>query len=263
MKENDFEKCLDNMIIEGLIKEAEQDNADFAAAMRAMSEEDLMDIIMEPVYVMDDDLRLSFSEDSCLAAEPEICSNANYRPPIKACSTFRIADGFAVDDPHTGARVDDDFDLEWDEEGSGHSQRKQRRGRKLLPWIVSAISAAAIILLVLIPSLNSMNAKLCDSALYLSESYITRAKGGFDVASASTEEIKAVLPELRKQFEATISSKGLVNEDFEDAGWTLTIAYLRLHKKGDAVKVLKTLAEHTGDDTPFGRHCRLLLRQLE
>ena len=40
MKEKDLDKNLENIIIDGLIKEAEQENADFAAEMRKMSEEE-------------------------------------------------------------------------------------------------------------------------------------------------------------------------------------------------------------------------------
>ena len=40
MKEKDLDKNLENIIIDGLIKEAEQENADFAAEMRKMSKEE-------------------------------------------------------------------------------------------------------------------------------------------------------------------------------------------------------------------------------
>ena len=42
MKEKDLDKCLDNLIIKGLIREAEQDNADFEVAMRKISDEDFL-----------------------------------------------------------------------------------------------------------------------------------------------------------------------------------------------------------------------------
>lgn len=44
-KEKDLDKHLDNLIIDGLIKEAEQDNADFEAAMRNISDDDFESII--------------------------------------------------------------------------------------------------------------------------------------------------------------------------------------------------------------------------
>ena len=42
MKEEDLKKNLDKIIIDGLIKEAEQENADFEAAMKKMSNEDFL-----------------------------------------------------------------------------------------------------------------------------------------------------------------------------------------------------------------------------
>ncbi|MDE6691866.1 MAG: hypothetical protein K2K05_00595 [Muribaculaceae bacterium] len=54
MKEKDLEKNLDNFIIDGLIKEAELDDAYFEAAMRKMSDEEFDEGVraMEP-YVKD------------------------------------------------------------------------------------------------------------------------------------------------------------------------------------------------------------------
>lgn len=47
MKEKDFDSHIDDLIIDGLIKEAEQDNADFEAAMRRITDEEFFEIIME------------------------------------------------------------------------------------------------------------------------------------------------------------------------------------------------------------------------
>lgn len=192
MKEKDLDKCLDNIIIDGLIKEAEQDNADFAAAMRKMSDKEFQEMVYQPVVHK---------------------------------SRFKI----------------------------------------FRPWITAVASAAAVILIVLIPSINSMNARLCDSALYMSEAYITAPKGGFDISSASITQIKEELPNLERQYENTIDTDGKsvhYRDGFQDAGWTLAVAYLKLHKKSDAIKVLKTLASQA-QGTPFGDHCEELLKQLD
>ena len=53
MKEKDLEKMLDSMIVDGLIKEAEQDNADFEYAMSKISEEDFDEIVGVPEYADD------------------------------------------------------------------------------------------------------------------------------------------------------------------------------------------------------------------
>lgn len=234
MKEKDLDKNLENIIIDGLIKEAEQENADFAAEMRKMSEEEFEDMIYQPVYadsvVYDNEYSMASSEPlyrkvASIAADNEICepSVIDFKSPTK--SRFKL----------------------------------------FRPWIAATISAAAVILIVLIPSINSMNAKLCNSALYMSESYITAPKGGFDISSASIEQIKEELPNLEQQYQNTIEVDGKLvfyRDGFQDAGWTLAIAYLKLHKKSDAVKVLKTLESQT-HGTPFGDHCAKMLEQLD
>lgn len=54
MKEEDLKKNLDKIIIDGLIKEAEQENADFEAAMKKMSNEDFLELIMDHEHVADE-----------------------------------------------------------------------------------------------------------------------------------------------------------------------------------------------------------------
>lgn len=225
MKEKDLDKNLENIIIDGLIKEAEQENADFAATMRKMSEEEFMDMVYEPAYA---------DMEKSVATEPRVCASV----------------------------ADEDVDFEAKRTPAVHKKYKFKIFR---PWITAAVSAAAVVLLVLIPSFNAMNAKLCDSALYMSEAYITPAKGGFDISSASETQIKEELPNLKQRYESSIIVDGSTTtytDDFQDAGWTLAIAYLKLHKKNDAVKVLKTL-ESQSQGTPFGEHCSKMLEQLD
>ena len=81
MKEKDLERNLDNLIIDGLIKEAEQDNADFEAAMRVMSEDEFMDMLSKKVS---HPIRL---ECACRLVEPEY-------ERVCACSS----DGFVPDE---------------------------------------------------------------------------------------------------------------------------------------------------------------------
>lgn len=202
MKEKDLDKSLEAIIIEGLIKEAEQENADFEAAMRKMSDEDFNQLIQSVAI------------------------------------NNRLVQSAAVN---------------------------KSKWKVFRPWISSAVAAAAVILIVLIPSINNMNDKLCESALYASQSYMTQSKGGFDVSAASTDQIKEKLPELRRKYDECLNeierSRAHYSPDLQETGWDLTMAYLKLHKKGDAVKVLKVMSEQF-DGTPFGNHCQKMLDQL-
>ena len=225
MKEKDLDKNLDNLIIDGLIKEAEQDNADFEAAMRKMSEEEFNELIYEQAY----------------ANITSNCASTMFAEAI--CHDREMPEKVRVKPQHT----------------------QQSRWEILGPWVSATVAAAAVILVVLIPRINSMNSKLCESALYASEAYITSTKGGFDVSSASTDEIKEKLPALRRKYEKSLNeikgSRAHYSQELQEYGWDLAVAYLKLHKKGDAIKVLEVLsAQFIG--TPFGDHCQKILEQL-
>ena len=227
MKEKDLDKHLDNLIIDGLIKEAEQDNSDFEAAMRKMSDEEFEKLIYEPAYADTDEDR-----------------------------TFEMV----------AASVASDLDMDYLEK-----QRRQKpvvaqksKWQVFRPWIASAVAAAAIVLGVLIPSVNAMNGKLCDSALYASNAYITSSRSASEINGLSDGQLKSKLPELEKRYKECVKEDGkftYYTDDLREAGWDLTLAYLRLHKKGDAVKVLKVLsAQFNG--TPFGDHCQKMIDKL-
>lgn len=185
---------IEKVIIDGIIKEAQQDDLEFGVALKSISDEDFKAII-------------------------ERDRRPQYKNPL--------------------ARL-------W------YLHR---------PWCVSAVAAVAAVLIILLPSINSMNAKLCEAALYASAEYTTTSRAGFDVMNVSLDELKEKLPELESRYYDCIKDDRIIG-DIKEPGWDLTVAYLRLHKKGKAIKVLKTLSS-TYPDTPFGDHCKALLNQLQ
>lgn len=237
MKEKDFDKYLDNLIIDGLIKEAEQDNADFEAAMRKISDEEFDEMIFEPAYAIE--------ESHAASAIPSIRENRFPKIELKRAQRITIEEPTPTSLPKTAK----------------HNILKREVFR---PWLTSAVAAAVVVLIVLIPSINYMDGKLCDSVLYASESYLTPSKGRMDVANASVEELKKELPNLESRYKNCIQVDGKLThytDDLQEAGWDLTIAYLKLHKKKDAVKVLKVLSTQF-NGTPFGNHCQTMLEHL-
>ncbi len=225
MKEKDLEKNLDNLIIDGLIKEAEQDNADFEAAVRKMSDEEFKELIYEPAY--------AYGED-------------------------RVSEMVAA-----SIAVDIDF-FDKQQAPSLPLAAKKSKWQVFRPWITSAVAAAAVVLIILIPSVNAMNGKLCDSALYASDAYITSSRSANEINGLSDDQLKTKLPELEKRYKDCIKEDGkftYYTDDLREAGWDLTLAYLKLHKKGDAVMILKVLSTQF-NGTPFGDHCQKMLDQL-
>ncbi len=204
MKEKDFEKCLDNLIIDGLIKESEQDNAEFEAAVRNMSDEDFLQLI-------------------------------------------------------------------------GTSKSKQSQWKL---WVGAIASVAAILLIVLIPTIHNMDSKICQSALIASSSYMTPSRGGndMDFASLPKDKVRSMIPKLQEQYELLEPAEEIyvLDEpeevsgveyyieatDQKEAGMQLVQAYLRTNQKAKAVELLHELADKYAD-SDFGDHCKKLLEILE
>lgn len=253
MKKKDLDKHLEYLIIDGLIKEAEQDNADFEAAMRKMSDEEFDELIYQPSYVNAASSPIKYSNNMSIHLETSDYLSLESAKQEKSLLCYNYNHGLQIDL--------DDNDIA---DSSKPKSSKNFTWKVFRPWITSAVAAAAIILIILIPSINVMNGKLCDSALYASEAYMTPTKGGINVTNVSAEELKSLLPELEKKYESCIKEEGKVtyySGDLQEAGWDLTLAYLKLHKKGDAVRVLKVLSDQY-NGTPFGDHCQIMLKQL-
>ena len=228
MKEKDLEKNLDNLIINGLIKEAEQDNADFEVAMLHMSDEEFAKIVKEPsttelhfamglsnCFIMEDcNVLSSTSMQASIDEDNEVVlNNIDGEVEVTDKAAEHVAEGFAEPAPLPLPAV-----------------KKKNLWRSFRPWISAAITAAAVVLIVLIPSI-----------------------------------LKTELPALEARYKECIKDYGKFSyytDDLREAGWDLTVAYLKLHKKRKAVEILKVLSEQY-KDTTFGNHCKTILQQLD
>ncbi|MDE6022208.1 MAG: hypothetical protein K2G13_01775 [Muribaculaceae bacterium] len=287
MKEKDLEKNLDNLIIDGLIKEAEQDNKDFEIAMRNMSDEDFLALIYDAVdaqkklepefddsayysviidYDIDENIEAVHtveSENTAFAHEGSDNSASNMSHP-------RLYRRFALNEEITPS-VSDAF--------SGSSQeRKSGNGRKWLPWLAAAVAAVAVVIAILIPAFNHMDSLACENALFAMNTYLPSSKG-MDLSSVSKDEIRQMLPDIEKSYNKSLKKdEGIMygvapeaNEETgldyytsspRDAAWDLIEAYLRLGEKKKAVELLKTLSDQYGD-TEDGDFCRHLITTLD
>ena len=270
MKEEDLKKNLDKIIIDGLIKEAEQENADFEAAMKKMSNEDFLELIMNYEHAKEEVLEESgeinndetVKKEKALVYSPEsgefeLVDQEVSLEPV----TSMISRGFT--DTH-GIHLSKGQRINFEKQQKAKATGK-KPFRKFVPWITSALAAAACILAIVLPTVHHANGKLCDGALMMSQQYMTSSKGGFDIASASEEEVKNMLPMLERNYNDCIKVDGksvTYTAGLQECGWDLTLAYLKLHKKGKAIDVLKVLAQQY-QGTAFGNHCENLLKQLE
>ena len=260
MKEKDLEKCLDNLIIKGLIQEAEQDNAEFEAAMRKMSDEDFLALIYDTV---EDHSRaaISLEKDIVLANKESVEMSSNI--------AFG-ASGLFEDDK---GNEWDDFDLPAATRVPEKSEMPQK-GWKI--WAAAIASVAAILLIVLIPVNKDLNSRLCESALLASTAFNAQTRG-VDIASMSKEEVNGMLPELEMKYSASKHSGDIRyekapendypeyyirNTDPIEAGMDLVQAYLKLNRKDDAIIVVRELIESDADPE-FKDYCQKMLKILE
>lgn len=262
MKEKDLEKCLDNLIIKGIIQEAEQDNAEFEAAMRNISDEEFLALIYDTV----EDPTIKGLH---LKRSQVLHSNA---PSEKLSEVaFCVSDGFEE------SSYDDLAD--WDNPTQLNQPKATNSANKVWKiWSAAIASVAAILLIVFVPAHMDMNSRLCEGALLASEEY-TEPTRGFDITSMSRDEVKTMLPELEKQYSISIEKTKRIsgaqirekddNDDYylenvssREAGIDLVQAYLRLGMKDKAVKVLHEL-EANDDNPEFKEYCRKMLKILE
>lgn len=255
MKEKDLDKCLDNLVIKGLMREAEQDNAEFEAAMKSMSDEDFLaliyDTVEEPTFAME--------KETIMDEMPQMA----YAPsPINLEKAQRVSG-------------------HWDERDASAPQdlpKKsygRQKGWKI--WTAAIASVAAILLIVFVPAYRYMDSRLCDSALLASEAYMGNTRGSA-ISSMSEDEIKSILPKLEKEYTASIQSEEILlnkkvndqnNNDYylshansQEAGIELVQAYLKLNRKDKAIDTLRELADRS-NDPKFKEYCQKLLEILK
>lgn len=257
MKEEDLDRYIDSLIIDGLIKESKQDNADFENAMRSMSDEAFYDIILglNPV----DKVK---SEEFELYDEPKSSKD-------ECCYSMIVPDGEdsivseSASNMHyrLGRRCSSNQPITYASEPDFEEKDKKSLWHRVRLWIISAFCAAAVITAVIITVNNHINARLCDNALYISEAYINQENLYIPTQQMPLDKVKSELPALEQYYES-YKQQNVASEDLQRAGRELVMAYLRLHKRSDAVRVLTDLAEQFRD-TPLGTQCATLVKILE
>lgn len=247
MKEHDLDKCLENIIIDGIIKEAEQDSADLAAAMRQMSDEEFIALVdtTRPTSTFCASFSKSFrnfevfgepeNNYNCVAEEKRRCSAESQEPTTQSIVLAK-----------------------------GQSFSFTPASKRRSPWLAVAAVVAAVCILSVILVVNHRNNALCDRALIMAMSYGVPNNTIVYFEEPSIAEVKAQLPALKQRYEASFTEQDgttIYTDDFLPAGWDLAMAYLALHRKADATKVLRQLADRA-QATPFGDLCRDILRTL-
>lgn len=80
-----------------------------------------------------------------------------------------------------------------------------------------------------------------------------------DINNYSDKEVKEILPQLEADYANAPSDD---TQKCQDTGMRLAMAYLKLHDKAKAVKILEELASRFHDDEEFTARCNKIISQL-
>lgn len=298
MEEKELDKIIDYLIIEGLIKESEQDNADFEAAMRRMSDSAFMGVLgnyttasisggfgNSPFKDSDPDAELPPPPSHLMELSSGL--NSGFMSPAAQMSGAEEEEDYGdVEEScyaemgpvemkrHIVMAKEEDPEIADVMFGSCYAEEpevpttKSTGRNSFKPWIAAAVAAIAILLIVLIPNHNAMDAKLCESAVAMSEFYKMPSGSHMDIFTASEKEIKSSLPEMERRYRELSESFVQLTEyaytkEFDMAAWNLTLAYLRLHRRDDAGDILRELTEGHGYYSPYIEQYRQILELLD
>jgi hypothetical protein len=209
------------LVVCGICREAEQDNLDFGVAMKKLTKEQLKDIVGPRRRT------LTFSDE--FEASASVAS---------ACEDEHIA-------ASARAEVAASIDME-------NVEGKRPKVISIWPrvWQVSTVAAVVIVAFVSVFQIDKRNRYDVDNAIYESNVlYITPSRSGavsIDINALNDKELKSALPDLVKAYQSASD-----DEDVANNGYTLALAYLRLHNREEARKVLNQLVERFDDNDLF------------
>lgn len=124
-----------------------------------------------------------------------------------------------------------------------------RQVRRRNPWIWPAVSVAAVAIVAFIAVLNVQRSarESVDLTIYeMADTEIYARSGdteGIDLKSVDDDKLEAMIPELRQQY-CSVVDNGPDSEIVElnpEYGFVLAMAYLRLHDRHQAKKVLEEM----------------------
>jgi hypothetical protein len=212
------------LVVGGICREAEQDNLDFGVAMKKLTKEQLKDIVGPRRRT------LTFSDE--FEASASVAS---------ACEDEYVA---AAAPAEVSADAEGAVDIV--------SEEKKPKIISFWPrvWQVSTVAAVVIVAFVSVFQIDKRNRYDVDNAIYESTVFdITPSRSGavtIDIHELSDKELKSALPKLAEAYHSASDDEEVANN-----GYTLALAYLRLHNREEARKVLNQLVERFEENELF------------
>jgi hypothetical protein len=219
--------------VAGICREAEQDNIEFGAAMKRLTREQLQEIIGHR-KLLDVDFPSPFGRAYGFAE-----ASADER--VSACQGI-------PEEPH-------DF---------GISDEFKPKRTKFKPWMwqVAAVAVLVVVVFIAIFQIEKRSQYKVDDAVYASAGeYVKCDNILIDINSLSDNELKDILPYLETWYRTAKDDSVIA-----DNGYTLALAYLRLHDRDNARTVLTELVNRFDgkeDYKGYTTKCKTILKLIQ
>ena len=137
------------------------------------------------------------------------------------------------------------------------------RIRERFAWISSIAALFIVGLFSVITVMKSGESKVDDILVHYNESMLIDRAGGeaVDYTAMSTEELTRNIPMLADNYRKAIEGDDVQAQEI--AGMRLAMAYLKLHDRKQACKLLEEMTRRFADDEEFVAQCQLILNQLK
>lgn len=256
------------MILDGIYREAWEENTAFGMAMRNISEEDLIRAIGRYDNTGDSDdtwdplgLAVGFSESCWLSAgisDKWDESDMVLPPPPPE---FDIIDIGSAAESADNSDNSDNSDKS-DNSDNSDSARSSKRQRLLTwGWAASVVVLVAIGATLSLSIMSDGRANVDDTIVAYNYIYTPSRDGSeqVDLKTLSDSELRNILPELVKDYRDADSDD---MQGGEEAGMRLAMAYLMLHDRSKARDVLKEMSVCYADDREFAAQCQDILARI-
>ena len=263
------------MILDGIYREAREENTAFGMAMRNISEAALIRAIGRYDNTGDSDdtwdpLRpaVGFSESRWLSAcfsDISACfsdkwdeSDMVLPPPPPE---FDIIDIGSAAENADNSDNSDNSDKS-DNSDNSDSARSSKRQRLLTwGWAASVVVLVAIGATLSLSIMSDGRANVDDTIVAYNYIYTPSRDGSeqVDLKTLSDSELRNILPELVKDYRDADSDD---MQGGEEAGMRLAMAYLMLHDRSKARDVLKKMSVRYADDREFAAQCQDILARI-
>lgn len=207
------------LCVDGIIKEAQQDDIEFGHAMKSLSKAELMNIIGKKVEI------------------PSLEENPRAERIVASASIAPFWDEKVKEEESTIQEV----------------ERGKKRPFRIKNWVWQVAGCAAVVGLAIfyVAEMERQAKNSLDGAIYdlsdISGGYVRSASGKtIDVQKLDDNELKESLPELIEWYESSET-----DEEIAERGNILVLAYVRLHERKEAKILLEELIQKFNGNEDF------------